>query len=262
MAVIRLTKSLKEEYSKLFNSMIINSSKIGVVDYIVTRLVENRNRYNDVTKGTSIPWYFVSVIHAMETSISFSRHLHNGDTLTERTKHHPAGRPKTGTPPFTWEESAIDAIKFMRLNKWNDWSLEGLLYKLEAYNGFGYRLHYPHVLSPYLWSFSNHYSKGKYVADGRWSDAAVSRQCGGAVLLRRMAELNFVELPLNSKESTNYDEPILYYTNERIPYGEELQKFLNTFPGIYLRADGRPGRKTSDAFYKVTGHFLSGDEKT
>ena len=44
------------------------------------------------------------------------------------------------------------------------------LYELERYNGFGYRDRRPQVLSPYLWSFSNHYSRGKYVADGRFSD--------------------------------------------------------------------------------------------
>ncbi len=44
------------------------------------------------------------------------------------------------------------------------------------------------MLSPYLWSFSTHYQCGKYVADGRWSETAVSKQCGAAVLLRRLAE--------------------------------------------------------------------------
>jgi len=68
-----------------------------------------------------------------------------------------------------------------------DWSLAGMLYQLEGYNGWGYRLHHPHVLTPYLWSFSNHYTSGKYVAGGTWSDIAASKQCGAAVLLRRLA---------------------------------------------------------------------------
>jgi lysozyme family protein len=51
------------------------------------------------------------------------------------------------------------------LDHWQDWSLAGLLYRLEAYNGFGYRKHHPEVLTPYLWSFSST-TAGKYVQDG------------------------------------------------------------------------------------------------
>ena len=65
--------------------------------------------------------------------------------------------------------------------------MPGTLFQLEGYNGFGYRDHHPTVPSPYLWSFSNHYTRGKYVADGRFSPTAVSQQCGAAVLLKRLA---------------------------------------------------------------------------
>ena len=46
------------------------------------------------------------------------------------------------------------------------------------------------MLSPYLWSGSNHYAKGKYVADGKWSSVAVSGQTGAIPVLKRMAELD------------------------------------------------------------------------
>jgi len=74
-----------------------------------------------------------------------------------------------------------------------DWSLPALLYTLESYNGMGYRLYHPHVPSPYLWSFTNHYVSGKYTHDGRWSDIAISQQCGCAAVLRRMAEHDLIE---------------------------------------------------------------------
>jgi lysozyme family protein len=98
----------------------------------------------------------------------------------------PAGRPVKGTPPFTWEESAADALTLRKIDQWKDWTIEGVLYQIEGYNGWGYRLHHPTVLTPYLWSFSNHYIKGKYIADGTWSDNAVSNQCGAGVLLKGM----------------------------------------------------------------------------
>lgn len=42
---------------------------------------------------------------------------------------------------------------------------------------------------------------------------------------------------------------------------EDLQRLLNTFPGIFVKVDGIPGEKTSNAFKKVTGHFLFGDPR-
>jgi hypothetical protein len=41
----------------------------------------------------------------------------------------------------------------------------------------------------------------------------------------------------------------------------KLQHALNQLPGIFLLEDGVPGRKTSDAFRKATGHFLQGDPR-
>jgi lysozyme family protein len=83
----------------------------------------------------------------------------------------PAGRPLAGHPPFTWEESAIDALMMLDLHTWRDWSPAGTAYVWEAYNGFGYRLFHPQVNSPYLWSFTTAYGPpeskgGKYIGDG------------------------------------------------------------------------------------------------
>jgi len=50
------------------------------------------------------------------------------------------------------------------------------------------------VKSPYLWSFSNHYLKGKYVADGKWDPNAVSQQAGAMVILRRLAGAGEIRL--------------------------------------------------------------------
>ena len=40
------------------------------------------------------------------------------------------------------------------------------------------------VRSPYLWSFSNLYTKGRYVADQDFRADAVSQQVGSALLLK------------------------------------------------------------------------------
>ena len=103
--------------------------------------------------------------------------------------HVPAGRPTEGTPPFTWEESAIDSLRFSKLDQVKSWDVPGLIYQIERYNGFGYRLRHPEVLTPYLWAGSNHYTKGKFVADGKFDPDAISKQTGAAILVSRLQQV-------------------------------------------------------------------------
>jgi lysozyme family protein len=134
-----------------------------------------------------VPWFFIAVTHALESSFNFRAHLHNGDfPLSSRTRQVPAGRPLKWLPPSDWESSAVDALRLMGFAGQGDWSLERTLYRLEAYNGFGYRR--IGVPTPYLWSFSQHYDRGKFVADGKFSRTARSQQCGAAVMLKLLDE--------------------------------------------------------------------------
>lgn len=189
---MNLTQSLKQEYAGLWSSCTVRAARSATVDALVDRIVANRRRYEEAARRSGVPWHVVAVIHMLEASGDFSRHLHNGDPLTARTVHVPAGRPASGRPPFGWEESAADALALHGLGRRKDWSLPATLWVLERYNGFGYR---PRgIPTPYLWSFSNHYTKGKYVADGRFSPTAVSAQCGAAVLLKRMAERGLISV--------------------------------------------------------------------
>ncbi len=258
MARVKYTQALAQEYIRLYKSCIIRPEHFAEVDRLVDRLIAHKSRYEAVGEKLGIPWYFIAVIHNMESGQDFSRHLHNGDPLSARTRHVPAGRPPYGKPPFTWEESAEDALRMRRLNRVSDWSLPHLLYELEGYNGWGYRLYHPYVLSPYLWSFSNHYTSGKYVADGRWSDTAKSRQCGAAVLLHRMEERKEISLDGGADEN---QEPIFVYSDHPIPQADKLQIFLNQFPGIALRVDSWPGKRTSEAVKKLFGFYLKGDPR-
>ena len=187
-----LTKTVADEYERLWRSCAIRPQRTAAVDAIVDRLRKNKARYEAAGKPAGVPWYVVGIIHNLESSGNFATHLHNGDPLAARTVRVPAGRPAKGNPPFTWEESAADALALQKLNEWRDWSVPGMLYVFERYNGLGYRNR--GVPSPYLWSFSSHYVKGKYVADGSYSPTAVSEQCGAAVVLRRLVERGLVEL--------------------------------------------------------------------
>jgi lysozyme family protein len=185
---------LKDEYSNLWAEMAIRRDKLPEVDSIVQRIVGHKETYRAVEQLTKVPWFVIAIIHNLEAGGDFTRHLHNGDPLTARTVQVPAGRPTTGNPPFTWKESAADALSYDGLTRVTDWSAEHLAYVFENFNGWGYRLYHPHVKSPYLWSYSNHYTRGKYVGDGQWSETAVSRQCGAMVLLKRLQEKGEIRL--------------------------------------------------------------------
>ena len=194
MARVVLTRALCEEYERLFWTCRVAPDRRALVDTVAQRIAANQSRYLEATRGSRVPWHVAGLIHALECGLSFRGHLHNGDPLTARTVRVPKGRPRAGAPPFTWEESARDALEYAGLTACAAWTLPETLYRLEAYNGWGYRTRHPHVLSPYLWGCSNHYARGKYVADGAWSDTAVSRQAGAAVLLRRLADMGAVDL--------------------------------------------------------------------
>lgn len=280
-----LTDDLRQQYQTLFGGCVVNSARVGTIQSIISKIMPNQARYQSVAAPLGIPWFFVAVVHNLECSLNFNCHLHNGDPLTARTVQVPAGRPPNGQPPFTWEESATDALTFQGFAGKSDWSLPAMLYRLEGYNGYGYHSQTPPVNSPYLWSFSNLYSKGKYVADHVFDPNAVSQQCGSAVILAQMAQKGIISFaegaaagaggPLASAPSpaaaapaptmtaaqlaAQFDSTVTFSPSVRSDAAQSLQNALNSFPGISLDADGFAGRQTSDAYQKVTGHFLGGD---
>ena len=175
---------LRAEYQDFFDRCQIRTEFAGNVDFYVSRLLKFRDVYRDVATPLGIPWFFIGILHGMECGFDFATHLHNGDVLTARTVHVPKGRPATGMPPFSWRESARDALILKGYNHESDWTLPRQLYLFEKYNGFGYRpLGVP---SPYLWSFSNLYTKGKFVGDHEFNPEARSRQCGTALMIKAL----------------------------------------------------------------------------
>jgi lysozyme family protein len=178
---------LRDEFDAWFKALIVRDEHRDKVEWHTKQLLKNQSGYREVSRQVHrMPWAMVGVIHAMECCFNFAGHLHNGDPLTDRTRHVPSGQPQTGTPPFSWEESAVDALIREGFDRVADWSIPHMLYLLEKYNGFGYRkMGKP---TPYLWSFSNLYEKGKYVADGRFDPQTVSKQCGAAVMLKSLLD--------------------------------------------------------------------------
>lgn len=178
--------ALKPKYEALFAGAKVLDKWKNTVAWYAAKLHKGRARYEAIEQASGVPWWFVGVVHAMEASFSFTGHLHNGDPLSAKTVQVPKNRPKVWNPPNDWQSSALDALDRQGLLQAGDWTLARVLYRLEAYNGYGY--HAIGINSPYLWSFSNQWTKGKYVADHKYDPNATSKQCGAAVMLRALTD--------------------------------------------------------------------------
>jgi len=188
---MELTDKLRSEYAQRFATCILNPSRKVETAQIIARFIRGRERYDTVSAVTSVPWFIIAVIHDMECSNRFDCHLHNGDPLDRRTVQDPKGRPPDGTPPFSWEASAEDALRYEHFDAWTDWTVVGTLYKLELYNGPGYRN--KGVSDPYLWGASQFYQNGKFIKDHFFDRHAVSDQIGAAVILRQLSDAGVIE---------------------------------------------------------------------
>ena len=252
--------ALRNEYHQLFNTCLIPQKNYSAIDGCVDRILAGRPRYEAVSARTGVPWYFIGVLHMMECSGRFDGHLHNGDPLTARTVQVPAGFPKSSKPPYTWEASAEDALRLKKLDQWTDWSIPAMLYKMEEYNGFGYQRR--GVRSPYLWSYSNHYAKGKFVKDGLFDPNAVSKQIGGAVILRRLSERQIAVAGETDAVTMikKVGAEVVFNASVYNKQAETLQVLLNSV-GQQLRVDGKAGTSTSDAFKRISGDYLKGDTR-
>ncbi|MCI1033744.1 hypothetical protein [Raoultella terrigena] len=182
------------DYEQMFASCQIRPERQDDVAWYVVRLVNYRPRYENVSNHVGIPWWFIGIIHALESSFNFATHLHNGDSLKARTWQVPKGRPLKWNPPNDWESSALDALTYQGFTGKPDWSLTAALYRWERFNGMGYRKKEIDIPSPYLWSFSNHYSKGKFVKDGKFDPEKQSQQCGAAVMLFALKKAGHVQI--------------------------------------------------------------------
>jgi len=215
---------------------------------VAKRLVAAKQRYLTVSERTGIPWPFIAVTHQRESSQNWARSLAQGDPWNQVSTHVPAGRG-----PFnSWEEAAYDALvncgPYAARNK--DWSIGALLTLLERYNGLGYftgpvKGRYPSQPSPYIWSGTDQYSKGKYIRDGVFDPEEVDKQLGCAGLIMAMMSLD---------PSINLDGGTITQTTTLPPPPIDardafwLQRALNKFGADpQIEVDGVRGPATRNA---------------
>jgi len=146
--------------------------------------MRQKAQYLAVEARPGVPWFVIAALHSRESDANFATYLGNGEPLDRKTALVPKGRG----PFASWEAGAVDALALDGLDQVKEWSPERACFEIEKFNGFGYRKR--GVCSPYLWSFSNHYARGKYVADGHFSSTRVDEQCGAVPILKAIMELD------------------------------------------------------------------------
>jgi lysozyme family protein len=185
-----IKQDVLRDLGRLWGAAEVRGERLVEVTSAEQRIVQGMPRYKAVADVIGCPWWAIGIIHGLECSWSFAKHLHNGDPLGAPTTRVPAGRPSgwmsLSSGERTWERSAEDALRRLGWDKVPVWTIPELLYRLETYNGMGYRLYHPDVPTPYLWAGTTVYTSGKYASDGKFDPTLVSRQIGAAALIKRL----------------------------------------------------------------------------
>ena len=235
-------------------SIQLTHAQMTDVERFIQNWNKNRSRYKKVASKTNMPAELIAAIHWRESSGNFSTYLHQGD---------PLGRPAINWPNnipvfHKWEDSAVHALGMKEhfqedlgvTSDTTDAALMGLY--AEGFNGFGYRKTRDKVNTPYAYSGTSAYTKGKFVYDGSYSNKTVDKQVGVIPLL---GAIDGAKAPsdLTPRELTARDlwDRVLSnqwvlkqgdYSIEVIALQEKLQNL-----GLDVTADGDFGGQTQRA---------------
>jgi lysozyme family protein len=127
-----------------------------------------------------VPWELIGALHYREAGWDFRGVLHNGDKIIgtgRKTYRVPKGR----WPFNSWEEAAIDALKMIwslgySSLDWSDSQLRSVAGYAEKYNWMGYRNR--GKVSPYVWSGTEKYTWGRFVADHVYNSSSYDSRPG------------------------------------------------------------------------------------
>ena len=195
--------ALKAKNLARWQAMHISDARLPQFNATAKRLCapDAKLRYQAISQGVwgmVDRWWFVAVVHEREAGgpPHWDKQLGQGDPLNAVSRHDPAGRgpflnhPNDPPGQDAFYRGALDALIDCGpyAGRWTDWSIGGALTLLEEYNGLGYAAH--GVPSAYVWSGSDQYVSGKYVADHDYRAGVVDVQEGCAPLISRMMALD------------------------------------------------------------------------
>ncbi len=157
--------------------------------------IAHKDVYLDIQARSGVHWIFIACTHYRESSQNFNTFLGQGDPLTDRrgtpikSVHVPAGEgPFSG--PTAFADAAVDALVHCApyACRIKDWSIASLLTWLERYNGLAYAN--AGVPSPYIWSGTDQYVRGKVMVDHGPIEPVVDKQLGCAGLILEIMHLD------------------------------------------------------------------------
>lgn len=217
------------------------------VDIAAKRVLANITRYKAAVAGTTIPAAFIGALDLRESNCNPNLGLGQGDPWNQVSRHVPAG-----FGPFpSWSAAARFYIHYDHLdNNTQPWSIEYECWKGEAWNGFGPRAH--GKATGYLWSGTNIYTGGKYVADGVWDPNTSDIQLGIIPVILRLGQLD-ASLALGSS-LPDMDVTVVVPIPQAPPLGigntNWVQSSLNALGATpQLVVNGNFGRNTRFAVY-------------
>lgn len=199
--------ALKRTNAARWAAMHIKADRLAEFDRTAHRLCapENKVRFQGVTDRlgglgySPVPWWFIAICAEREYGgpPRWNKQLAQGDPLDQVSHNDPGGRgpfldhPGDKTPGYdAWTRGCLDALVDCGpyAAKWTDWSIGGILTLWEEYNGVGYALR--GVPSAYVFSGSDQYESGKFIADHVYSAGTKDVQEGCAPLFSRMMALD------------------------------------------------------------------------
>jgi lysozyme family protein len=168
----------------------------------------HKARYEKVAETAGVPAKLIASLHWRESTGDFGTYLHQGDPLGKQAVNEPANIPifKQWEPAA---EHALDMKKGIRdaykIDE-NTTDEAALASYAERYNGLGYFNHRA-MASPYVYSGTDQYKKGKYVGDGDWDPNHKDGQLGVLAMLRRIDrhERELAEKAANDRDGQKQD---------------------------------------------------------
>ena len=189
-----------------WSTMRLDPSRLHTFDSIAQRLCDpdNKKHFVKVTERLMamglqpVPWWFIGIVAEREYGgpPHWDKQLGQGDPLDQVSRNDPAGRgpfldhPGDDFDNNAWLRCALDALIDCSPHAahWPDWTPGGTMTIFEEYNGLGYAMR--GVPSAYVWSGTDQYVSGKYVADHVYRAGVKDVQEGCAPILHQMMQID------------------------------------------------------------------------
>ena len=230
------------------------------LDLFVANWKKNQKRYEAVSQKTGVPAPLIAALHWRESTGDFTTYLHQGDKLGRKARHVPRNIPVFSV----WEDAAVHALTMSdKAAVRDDLGMKSdtrdaaaMATYAEFYNGLGYDGR--NTASPYVYSGTDNYSRGKYFSDGHYSKSYQDQQLGVLAMVDAIGGSDTTVKDSPARGPKGWDSVVAGRTLQRGTSGplvRELQDRLAK-AGFPCGDDGRFGptvERTLKAWQKSVG---------